>query len=55
MVLAHAEEPSILPRAQRCQPHTRRDKLIAASQKLGASLTMRGDELVVIEQPGVLA
>jgi poly-gamma-glutamate synthesis protein (capsule biosynthesis protein) len=31
------------------------DKLIAASQKLGASLTMRGDELVVIEKPSVLA
>jgi len=31
------------------------DKLIAASKKLGASLTMRGDELVVIEKPGVLA
>jgi poly-gamma-glutamate synthesis protein (capsule biosynthesis protein) len=28
------------------------DKLIAASKKLGASLTMRGDELVVIEKPG---
>src|SRR5437660_6244167 len=27
MVLAHAEEPSILPRSQRCQPHTRRDTL----------------------------
>ena len=31
------------------------DKLRAASQKLGASLTMRGDELVVIEKQGVLA
>ena len=31
------------------------DKLIAASKKLGASLTIRGDELVVIEKPGVLA
>ena len=31
------------------------DKLIAASKKLGASLTMRGDELVVIEKQGVLA
>ena len=31
------------------------DKLIAASKKLGASLAMRGDELVVIEKPGVLA
>jgi hypothetical protein len=31
------------------------DKLIAASQKLGALLTIRGDELVVIEKPGVLA
>ena len=30
-------------------------KLIAASKKLGAALTMRGDELVVIETPGVLA
>ena len=27
MVLAHAEAPSILPRAQRCQPHTRRATL----------------------------
>jgi len=31
------------------------DKLIAVSKKLGAALTMRGDELVVIEKPGVLA
>jgi poly-gamma-glutamate synthesis protein (capsule biosynthesis protein) len=31
------------------------DKVIAASQKLGASLTIHGDELVVIEKPGVLA
>jgi hypothetical protein len=31
------------------------DKLIAVSKKLGASLTIRGDELVVIEKPGVLA
>ena len=31
------------------------DKLIAASKKFGASLTMRGDELVVIEKQGVLA
>jgi hypothetical protein len=31
------------------------DKLIAASKQLGASLTMRGDELVVIEKQGVLA
>jgi hypothetical protein len=31
------------------------DKLIAASKKLGASLTMSGDELVVIEKQGVLA
>ena len=31
------------------------DKLIAASKKLGAALTMRGDELVVIEKQGVLA
>ena len=31
------------------------DKLIAASKKFGAALTMRGDELVVIEKQGVLA
>jgi hypothetical protein len=31
------------------------DKLIINSKKLGASLTMRGDELVVIEKQGVLA
>lgn len=31
------------------------DKLIAASKTLGASLTMRGDELVVIAKQGVLA
>ena len=31
------------------------DKLIAASKTLGASLTMCGDELVVIEKQGVLA
>jgi hypothetical protein len=31
------------------------DKLIAASKELGTSLTMRGDELVVIETQGVLA
>jgi hypothetical protein len=31
------------------------DKLIAASQKLGAALTRRGDELVIIEKQGVLA
>jgi hypothetical protein len=31
------------------------DKLIAASQRLGASLTIRSDELVVIEKQGVLA
>jgi poly-gamma-glutamate synthesis protein (capsule biosynthesis protein) len=31
------------------------DKLIAASQKLGAALTMRGDELVVLDKQGVLA
>lgn len=31
------------------------DTLIAASQQLGASLTRRGDELVVIETQGVLA
>jgi hypothetical protein len=31
------------------------DKLIAASKKLGTALTMRGDELVVIEKQGVLA
>ena len=32
-----------------------RDSLSAASKKLGASQTLRGDELVVIEKPGVLA
>ena len=31
------------------------DQLIAASKKLGASLTVCGDELVVIEKPGILA
>jgi hypothetical protein len=31
------------------------DKLIATSKKLGASFTMRGDELVVIEKQSVLA
>ena len=31
------------------------DTLIAASQKLGAALSMRGDELVVIEKQGILA
>jgi poly-gamma-glutamate synthesis protein (capsule biosynthesis protein) len=31
------------------------DKLIAASQKLGAALTVRGDELVVLDKQGVLA
>jgi poly-gamma-glutamate synthesis protein (capsule biosynthesis protein) len=31
------------------------DTLRAASQKLGASLTMRGDELIVLETQGVLA
>jgi poly-gamma-glutamate synthesis protein (capsule biosynthesis protein) len=31
------------------------DTLITASKKLGASLTLRGDELVVLEKPGVLA
>jgi hypothetical protein len=31
------------------------DTLIAASKKLGASLTIRGDELVVLDKPGVLA
>lgn len=31
------------------------DTLIAASKHLGTSLTMRGAELVVIEQPDVLA
>lgn len=31
------------------------DRLIAASKQLGASLTVRGDELVVFEKQGVLA
>jgi hypothetical protein len=31
------------------------DKLIVGSKKLGTSLTMRDDELVVIEKQGVLA
>jgi poly-gamma-glutamate synthesis protein (capsule biosynthesis protein) len=31
------------------------DKLIAGSKKIGASLTIRGDELVVIDKQGVLA
>ncbi len=31
------------------------DRLIAASKQLGAALTLRGDELVVIDKSGVLA
>jgi poly-gamma-glutamate capsule biosynthesis protein CapA/YwtB (metallophosphatase superfamily) len=43
LILSVADEPDEM------------DKLIAASRKLGASLTQRGDELVVLDKPGVLA